>query len=345
MLPALGLLAVLLLVEPILVSTANVWNDIRLAPVAALLRGYDTYYLPGEGPMLGHIYGPVAPFAYLPALLWSTPAAAIRAGIVLTLCWLTLPVVMMIRDRAGQRPVLAIGCLVLFMFLLHAPVVHLVAFGIHSDTPAVALAGLACFCLTDQKRRTQTGLRFVRLTVIVGIAAVTVVALTVDVPAMLYQALVIPSEHGWRYNDVTVVFVHTIRDLVPRIFLFAAVVGTYGLLQLGRVRKWSDVTRWAYENPWLVPVFVGIFCVPTSMLGRMKQGGSMNSLIFTTYPLLVGSLLAVLHAGSQKTGSGRQISGRAVTALLTATPSPSWRSASYENTQARCTCHTIHSSR
>ena len=82
MLPTLGVIALLLLGAPVLASTANVWNDIRLAPTAALLQGYRMYYMPGEGPMLGHIYGPVAPLAYLPALLWSTPAAAIRAGVL-----------------------------------------------------------------------------------------------------------------------------------------------------------------------------------------------------------------------------------------------------------------------
>ena len=357
MLPTLGLLAVLLLVEPVLVSTANAWNDIRLTPAAALVQGYGIYYLPGEGPMLGHIYGPVAPLVYLPALLWSTPSAAIRAGTLLTLCWLTLPVFMMIRDLRGRRAVLAGGCLVLFVLLLHARVVRMVAFGIHSDTPAVALAAIACWCLIKQERRTQTiwlaasalaavlsagskqvafpvllalptyvwladgrgaAFRYGRLIVGFGVAALAVVAVTIDVPAMLYQALVIPSEHDWRYGNASVVFVHTIRDLVPRVLPFATVVAGYGLYRLGRV-GWSDLNRWAHENPWLVPVFVGVFCIPTSMLGRMKQGGSMNSLIYTVYFLLVGALLALLHAGNLKTASHGVTARRAMTVFVIAT--------------------------
>ena len=297
------------------------------------------YYMPGDGPILGHIYGPVTPLAYLPALLWSTPAAAIRAGVLLTIVWLTLPAALMIRDFAGTRRVLAVGCLVLFVFLLHADVMRLVAFGIHSDTPAVALAGLACYCLTDPERRRRTGwlaasalaavlsagskqvalpvlfalptylwladgrraaVRYGQLIAIFGVAASAVVALMVDVPAMLYQTLVIPSAHDWRFGDASVVFVHTIRDLVPRAFPFAVVIAAYGLWRLGRARRWSDVTRWVQGNSWLVPVFVGVFCIPTSMLGRMKEGGSMNALIFTIYFLIIGALLALLHAANTK---------------------------------------------
>ena len=357
MLPTLGVIALLLLAPPVLASPANIWNDIRLAPTAALLEGYRMYYMPGEGPMLGHIYGPVAPLAYLPALLWSTPAAAIRTGVLLTIVWLTLPAALMIRDVAGTRRVLAVGCLVLFVFLLRADVVRLVAFGIHSDTPAVALAGLACFCLTDPGRRRRTGwlaasalaavlstgskqvalpvlfalpayvwladgrraaLRYGQLIAIFGVAAGAVVALVVDVPAMLYQTLVIPSGHDWRFGDASVVLVHTIRDLVPRAFPFAAVIGVYGLWRLGRVRRWSDVTRWVQANPWLVPVFVGVFCIPTSMLGRMKEGGSMNTLIYTIYFLIVGALLALLHAANTKTGGkGLTTVRRAATVAVT----------------------------
>ena len=88
---------------PVSIYATTPWNDSRLAPSAALLHGYGLYYLPGDGPMLGHIYGPVAPLAYLPALAWSTPTAAIRAGVGLTLLCLTLPAALMCRDFAANR--------------------------------------------------------------------------------------------------------------------------------------------------------------------------------------------------------------------------------------------------
>ena len=80
LLPVFGVLAGLLVLGPILESPSLSWNDLRLAPPAALTRGYDLYYLPGDGPMLGHIYGPIAALTYLPVTLLPTPSLAIRAG-------------------------------------------------------------------------------------------------------------------------------------------------------------------------------------------------------------------------------------------------------------------------
>ena len=54
-LPALTLLAVTLSLDPVLTSPTANWNDLRLAPAAALMRGYGLYYLPGDGPMLDSI--------------------------------------------------------------------------------------------------------------------------------------------------------------------------------------------------------------------------------------------------------------------------------------------------
>ncbi|MCA9509536.1 MAG: hypothetical protein KC560_02450, partial [Myxococcales bacterium] len=61
------------------------WNDARLAPAAGLLHGYGLYVGPGEtGPLWSWIYGPVGPFAYLPAAWLPTPATAVAAGLVWT---------------------------------------------------------------------------------------------------------------------------------------------------------------------------------------------------------------------------------------------------------------------
>ena len=268
---------------PVSIYATTPWNDSRLAPSAALLHGYGLYYLPGDGPMLGHIYGPVAPLAYLPALAWSTPTAAIRAGVGLTLLCLTLPAALMCRDFAANRMTLAVGGVVLLVFLFfQSDVVRAVAFGIHADAPAVALASFACFCLTGTKRRCRTGwlvasalaavlsagskqvalpvlfalpayvwladgrraaIRYGGWIVLCGIVASAVVAALVDIPAMLYQTLVIPSGHGWRFGVASQALFQTLRDLVPRAFPFALITGLYGLLRLGHVRG-KGQARW-----------------------------------------------------------------------------------------------------
>lgn len=323
-------------------SPTSPWNDLRLAPTAALTRGYGLYYLPGEGPLLGHIYGPVAPLVYLPALTLPTPSAAIRAGVILTLLLYALPAALMLRNHAGSRPALAAGCLALFaLFPVRSPVVHEVAFRIHPDAPAIAFAALACIPLMDARRRTRTSwlaasavatvlavgckqvvmpvifalpayvwladgrqamLRYGRLLALCSLIAAAIILATTDVPAMLYQTFVVPSEHPWRYDNGPFVFVQTLRDLVPRAFVFATIIGGYGLVRFKGEGESRSARQWVGENPWLVPVFVGLFCLPTSILGRMKAGGSMAALAYTNYFLFLGALLAVLHAANENRG-------------------------------------------
>src|ERR1700722_14856945 len=66
-------------------------NDHRLAPTFALAHGYRLYYGPHQGPVLSTIYGPVVAIAYAPALLASTPMAAVRLATVITIILFLLP--------------------------------------------------------------------------------------------------------------------------------------------------------------------------------------------------------------------------------------------------------------
>ena len=70
------------------------------------------------------------------------------------------------------------------------------------------------------------------------------------------------------------------------------------------------------ENPWLVPVFVGLFCLPTAILGRMKVGGSMTALAYTNYFLFLGALLTVLHAANANRRFGRVAASRVCAVLV-----------------------------
>ena len=344
-LPGLAFLMVALSLDFVLTSPSSPWNDLRLAPTAALLRGYSLYYLPGEGPMLGHIYGPVSPLVYMPALMFSTPSAAIRAGVILSILLYLMPIMLMLRNHAGMRPVLAAGCAAVFaLFAIRSPVVNELAFRVHVDAPAIAFAALACIPLMNTQRRTQTSwlaasalamvlavgskqvvlpavfalptylwladgrrtmLRYVSLLGVFGLISAAVILVTTDVPAMLYQTLLVPSAHPWRYDDGLFVFYQTLRDLVPRAFPFVFIIVVYGYLRFREGGKWCSVRYWLVQNPWLVPVFVGLFCLPTSILGRMKVGGSLTALAYTNYFLFLGALLAVLHAANTKRRFGR----------------------------------------
>ena len=339
-LPVLILLAAALSLDPILTAPAANWNDLRLAPAAALARGYGLYYLPGDGPMLGHLYGPIPPIVYAPVTLLPTPSTAIRAGVVLTLVLYLLPAGLLLKTLAGPRRVLAAGCFLLFtLFVFRSDVVRGAAFFIHADTPALAFAGLACLPLVDPDRRREwgwlglsaaaavlsagskqvmlpvlfalpvylwvadgwkAGWRYLKMVVGMGVVATALVAALTDVPAMLYQTLVVPSGHPIRGGVWLPGFVQVLRDVVPRASGFGVVIVLYGLYRARCADGWVSLRQWARDNPWLVPVFVGVFLIPTSILGRMKVGGGMGALVYAVYFLFVGALLAVVHAGRQE---------------------------------------------
>jgi hypothetical protein len=330
------------------VATApgQVWNDIRLAPAAALLRGYELYYLPGDGPMLGHIYGPVAPLLYLPAAMLPTPSAAIRAGSALTLAVCLLPVILYaLVYRAAGLHLAGAAVLVFALFSFQSDVLHSLAFGIHVDTSAAAFAALACLPLVDAERRRHpswlllsavavllsvgskqvalpvaaaiptylwladgrdVAVRFVRLLALCVIAVLAILAGAVDLRAMAYQILVVPAGHPWRMDDVVRAFVQTLRDFVPRVALPGAVVVAAAAAGVWQIRDWTGLRRWMRDNPWVALVIVAVLSAPMSILGRMKLGGAYATLSFSVYPLALAAVVAVLHAAATAPDQERQ---------------------------------------
>ena len=146
----------------------------------------------------------------------------------------------------------------------------------------------------------KAGWRYLKMVVGMGVVATALVAALTDVPAMLYQTLVVPSGHPIRGGVWLPGFVQVLRDFVPRASGFGVVIALYGLYRARCADGWVSLRQWARDNPWLVPVFVGVFLIPTSILGRMKVGGGMGALVYAVYFLFVGALLAVVHAGRQE---------------------------------------------
>lgn len=150
---ALGFIVVIALFVAVALTVVRVaganwmeWNDGRLAPSAALLHGYELYYPDGEGPLLGHVYGPVSAFFYaLPVLLASTPAAAIWLGSVATFLIYILPVLwLLIRESQGRWQTAAAAFLCFWLYTFHVPMLTAPAFNIHADAPALGFGALAC---------------------------------------------------------------------------------------------------------------------------------------------------------------------------------------------------------
>ncbi len=63
----------------------NYWHGARLAFSSSLVHGYNLYYPVDHGPILGMIYGPIAPILWLPAII---SASSINMQVILA-AWIT----------------------------------------------------------------------------------------------------------------------------------------------------------------------------------------------------------------------------------------------------------------
>jgi len=103
---------------------------------------------------------------------------------------------------------------------------------------------------------------------------------------MLYNTLVVPSEHELRFGLTRV-----LTDITPRLIPPTATIVLFALLGFWPERHTETPRGWVRDNPWLLPVIVGLFCLPASLLGRAKIGGSVPVLNFTIYPIFAGALV------------------------------------------------------
>jgi hypothetical protein len=124
------------------------WSAIRLAPSMSLRYGYRLYESRGLGPVLGWIYPPVAPLAYLPATLFGEPGAAVIAGRCLTLIYYYAPAVWLILSSRGAAGSTGrwIRVLLLFTFALitsQSTALSYCSTEVHADATALALGAAA----------------------------------------------------------------------------------------------------------------------------------------------------------------------------------------------------------
>jgi hypothetical protein len=139
---------VLCAADRVVVRPFYAWNDIRLTRTFALLEGEQIYPGPADGPLHAGIYGPVGFALYAPAVIFSSPNAALAAGIFLSIVMGFVPVLLIFRDSRIASEV----CPRLRALLLCAVVFHFYfasaeqgLWNIHVDAPAVFLAALGLY--------------------------------------------------------------------------------------------------------------------------------------------------------------------------------------------------------
>lgn len=144
---------VFLLFQAVSANLESVWTSIRLAPAFALLQGVPLNSTPNTAPWVMVGYGPLYPFAYLPATLGSSPVSAVWIGSVLALSFILIPVALISQmvsrsEAAGalNLPWQHITFTLLFsMIAFLNPSLHYVIQNIHVDAPGLGLMLMAAY--------------------------------------------------------------------------------------------------------------------------------------------------------------------------------------------------------
>ena len=145
-----------------ILSHGGPWSAIRLAPSMSLRYGYKLYEAPGLGPVLGWIYPPIAPLAYLPVTFISEPVVAVIAGRCLTLVFYYAPAAWLILTsgaKAGPRGWWSRLSLFLTFALLtsQSQALSYCSTEIHADAAALGLAAVSLGLLGRSRSRSAWG--------------------------------------------------------------------------------------------------------------------------------------------------------------------------------------------
>jgi hypothetical protein len=322
------------LVRELLNAPFRLENGARLAPSYGLREGFALYYGASEGPILSVIYAPFSSFFYVLTTFAKEPNSAILTASAFAAVSFLGPCIWLLwrRGSAANPASVKLLTILTFAFVLveSKPVLDAVFF-VHGDAQAIGLAALACLLLTAPgagvKHLTAaafcaalavwtkqtfapllaavpllawllTNGRLALVAVAAEAAALAIlggaVACLVDVRAMVFNAVTVPSRHPY----------HAKLELGPAVFqvaqdfaknaLWPALASIFLATLTARATPglgWRDRLR---AHPGLAVLLTAVALVPTSLAGRMKYGGAEVSFAPTLTLLAAGIALLTL---------------------------------------------------
>jgi hypothetical protein len=306
------------------------WSAARLAPSMSLWFGCRLYDPPGRGAVLGWIYPPIAPIAYLPATLFADPRAAVLCGRCLSLVFYYTPAAWLIgaslpgRDSSARwTRVLLLACFALLTSQsralsycstevhadapalgLGAAALGLVARGRRFDWPAAVLATLAVwskqltvlvFALPPLWVLARAGwrgaARFAFAWAGAGVGISMAIVAVFGADPLYFNILLVPSRHPWRVTHPLGIGWIFLNMQLDHILLLALVVSGL-VVWLARSDR-GDAAHAAAggSSAWPLLLLVGFCGLPLAVLGDIKVGGYDNNFSFALYFLALGGFV------------------------------------------------------
>ncbi|MBW2286181.1 MAG: hypothetical protein JRG90_00005 [Deltaproteobacteria bacterium] len=341
LIPMAGGVVLVHLFERIAQGPMDAWNAGRLSTSIGLVRGFDIYPTLHEGPILDFMYGPMAALFYTPAALADSPSSAIWIGITLSFLFAVAPFAWFAARKSEPRKRhLSAAAVVCFgLFCTYDAGLRMAAWSIHADAPAMGFSGLACVCLLVGSDRPSSRRLF--LTALFAVLAVwskqPAVLIVASLPLYLWirdgrqQAIRcalwiggvgvvvslvfvlwfgfedlflsmfrIPFGHPWKQSSSKFVALleSCLRISWASRFAIALILGAAAT----SYPRGKSLRAWLHEHPWTGFAWVGIFMIPTAVLGNVKIGGSVSPFAMATWFLAAAGIagLAQVAATSQR---------------------------------------------
>lgn len=314
------------------------WSPVRLAPAFALRYGETVYPGLHEGPVGGHIYGPMAALVYWPATICDSPSAALRLGGLIASAVFFLPMLAYLAVAAGGHKRGFIwagwGWVLFFLLVLRSDTLSYNAFLIHAEAPALGFAIAACAVLVPGNNGSKWRLPLAAMLAIGAVCSKqTLVPLLVALPLYLWwrdglpaalrfcgwlagtllvaggifaswfgadhlwlNQIVIPSKHPWlrSIRDTMQPWIYDhdrgaqlavlleaapglLRRCAKALVIMVALVVWKIWANRGNTSDWVSRIKSGMRQPWGLTLWVALWLVPTSLLGRVKAGGDNNA--------------------------------------------------------------------
>lgn len=124
---------------------------------------------------------------------------------------------------------------------------------------------------------------------------------------LLFNMVTVPSRTPWTFSANRIIALLTATyHLIKECFLFAVILIFYSVYQLSVSSNVPNKLKaWLSSNHWTMLAIVSLFMVPTSVLGRVRLGGDVNTLSPTVYFLVAAVTLALIKFTSGLPSSTR----------------------------------------